>query len=33
VAALRAGDRSELLRSLDRQLLGLEPRQHLRAVV
>ena len=33
VAVLRAGDRSELLRSLDRQLLGLEPRQPLRAVV
>jgi hypothetical protein len=33
VAVLRAGDRSELLRSLDRQLLGLETRQHLRAVV
>ena len=33
VAVLREGDRHDLLRSLDRQLLGLEPRQHLRAVV
>jgi hypothetical protein len=33
VAVLRDGDRAELQRRIDRQLLGLEPRQHLRAVV
>jgi hypothetical protein len=33
VAVLREGDRDDLLRRLDRQLLGLEPRQQLRAVV
>jgi hypothetical protein len=33
VAALRAGDRDELVRTLDRQLLGLEPRQILRTAV
>jgi hypothetical protein len=33
VAVLRERDRHELRRLLDRQLLGLEPRQHLRAVV
>jgi len=33
VAALRARDRSELVRGLDRQLLGLEPERPLRAAV
>ena len=33
VAVLQDGDRHELQRILDRQLLGLEPRQRLRAVV
>jgi hypothetical protein len=33
VSALRAGDRSELLRGLDRELLGLEASPTLRAVV
>jgi len=33
VATLRSGDRGELRRNLDRQLLGLEPRQRLRRAV
>jgi len=33
VATLRSGDRGELRRNLDRQLLGLEPRQRLRTAV
>ena len=33
VATLRSGDRHELQRRLDRQLLGLEPREWLRAAV
>lgn len=33
VAALRSGDRSGLVAELDRELLGLEPRQSLRAAV
>jgi hypothetical protein len=33
VGVLRDGDRHELQRRIDRQLLGLEPRQHLRAAV
>jgi hypothetical protein len=33
VSTLRAPDRSELVRSLDRELLGLEPRRPLRAAV
>jgi hypothetical protein len=33
VAALRSGDRDELVRELDRELLGLQPRPSLRAAV
>jgi hypothetical protein len=33
VAVLRAGERAELVRSLDRRLLGLEPQRPLRAAV
>jgi hypothetical protein len=33
VAVLRSGDRTELVRTVDRELLGLEPRTTLRAAV